>query len=201
MHIDGVPLKRVHSCRHIGVIVDKSLTWQNHIKHVRKKVLAGLHVIKKVRNIIPLKTTKLVYNAIVSSHLDYCDVVWGNCSIILQTKFQKLQNKGARLILNENLNTPSTANLNGLNWITLNNKRRNHDAMVMHKIQHNRAPRYLTTKFTKNDTGYNMRRGNMSVTVPMPKIWFMVYGLLNKVNLQPKAELHDIYNLVKNNTA
>ena len=29
----------------------------------------------------------------------------------------------------------------------------------------------------------------------------MVYGLLNKVNLQPKAELHDIYNLVKNNTA
>ena len=77
--------------------MDENLTWSNHTDHVRKKVLAGMHFTKKVKNLIPQTTTKLLHNAIVSPHLDYCDIVWGNCGTTLKTKLQKLQNKSARM--------------------------------------------------------------------------------------------------------
>ena len=54
----------------------------------------------KVKNIIPQSTRNLLYNTIVSSHFDYCDVVWGNCGLTLQEKLQKLQNRSALIIIN-----------------------------------------------------------------------------------------------------
>ena len=80
--------------------MDENLTWRDHVDYVRMKVLAGIHVTKKVKNLIPQTSTKLLYNAIVSPYFDYCDVVWGNCGTTLQTKLQKLQNKSARMITN-----------------------------------------------------------------------------------------------------
>ena len=102
VNINGTPLKRVHNCKHLGVtcILDENLTWRDHVDYVRMKVLAGIHVTKKVKNLIPQTSTKLLYNAIVSPYFDYCDVVWGNCGTTLQTKLQKLQNKSARMITN-----------------------------------------------------------------------------------------------------
>ena len=60
--INGTPLKHVHTCKHLGVIVDENLIWRNHIDHVRRKALAGVHVIKKVKNIFPQTTIKLLNN-------------------------------------------------------------------------------------------------------------------------------------------
>ena len=61
-----------------------------------------------------------------------------------------------------------------------------------------------TELFRRSVLVQSLDEGGLGVTNIRHKcdgLWFMVYGLLNKVNLQPKTELHDIYNLVKNNTA
>ena len=167
--INGTPLKRVHTCKHLGVIVDENITWRNHIDHVRRKALAGVHVIKKVKNIFPQTTIKLLYNAIVSSHFEYCDVVWGNCGATLQTKLQKLQNKSARMITNAHWSVPSSVNLDELKWAPLEEKRRKHDAIMMFKIVNNLAPMYLKNKFKYTNTGYDLRRSSLSLSTPMPK--------------------------------
>ena len=169
ININGTPLSRVKKCKHLGVIVDENLSWSDHIDQVRKKALSGMHVIRKVKNIIPQSTRNLLYNTIVSSHFDYCDVVWGNCGVTLQEKLQKLQNRSARIIRNVDWSVPSSVNLKELNWISLNAKRRQHDAIMMYKIINNHVPQYLTNKFNIVNSGYALRRSNMSVSIPMPK--------------------------------
>ena len=46
-----------------------------------------------------MKTRKMLFNAIVLPHLDYCCVVWANCTKELQQKLQRLHNYGMRIIL------------------------------------------------------------------------------------------------------
>jgi hypothetical protein len=43
-------------------------------------------------------TLKLIYNAIVQPYFDYCSPFWDNCGIGLKDRFQKFQNRAARVI-------------------------------------------------------------------------------------------------------
>ena len=77
--------------------------------------------------------------------------------------------RSARIIRNVDWSVPSSVNLKELNWISLNAKRRQHDAIMMYKIINNHVPQYLTNKFNTVNSGYALRRSNMSVSIPMPK--------------------------------
>ena len=52
--------------------------------------------------ILPVDTKKKMQN-----HLDYCCVVWQECSLELQRKVESIQNYGMRLILSKPARTPS----------------------------------------------------------------------------------------------
>ena len=61
--IDGIQLKRVRNCKHLGII-DENFTWQDHILKVQKKTSSGLHMLKTVkRYVIDTSTMQMVYNA------------------------------------------------------------------------------------------------------------------------------------------
>ena len=46
-------------------------------------------MLKTVKPNVDENTLQMVYNAIVSSHLNYCDIVWDNCGVTLSNKLQK----------------------------------------------------------------------------------------------------------------
>ena len=37
IRINGKQLKQVRKCKHLGVIIDENLTWQDHVTNVQKK--------------------------------------------------------------------------------------------------------------------------------------------------------------------
>ena len=57
----------------------------------------SIGVLKRVRHLVPNATLKIIYQSLVQSHFDYCNVVLGNCGVTLQNKLQKLQNRAARV--------------------------------------------------------------------------------------------------------
>ena len=103
------------------------------------------------------------------SHLNYCDVVWGNCGVNNQNVLQKVQNRAARIINHAKWDSPSEENLNKLNWITLDQKRNDNIAIMMFKILNGHAPAYLSQKFSFRNHGYNTRSGSLHLNVPQPK--------------------------------
>ena len=75
------------------------LTWNDHTEYVRKKFYAGIGRLKRWSGVLLSRTKKQIYNA---PYLDYCSVVWQECSQCLRQKLERVQNYGMRIILSEN---------------------------------------------------------------------------------------------------
>ena len=100
------------------------------------------------------------------SHLNYCDVVWGNCGVTNQKVLQKVQNRAARIINNAEWNSSATENLSQLTWLTLDKKRKENIAVMMYKILSGRAPDYLIEKLSFREHGHNTRSGSLHLNIP-----------------------------------
>ena len=66
----------------LGVVLDDCLKWQEHVAALRRKCFAGLAKLRMLKDVLPVATKRKVYNALVLPHLDYCSVVWQECSMV-----------------------------------------------------------------------------------------------------------------------
>jgi len=73
-------IKREQSVKYLGVIVDEKLNLSTHLKQIETKLAFASSVIYKTRNIIPLKTLKLLYYCFAYTHLSYCVTAWGSAA-------------------------------------------------------------------------------------------------------------------------
>ena len=70
-------LEIIQKTKYIGVQIDNSLNWKEHIKTVSTKVSRAIGFLKHAMTFLPKETLKTLYTAIVEPHLRYCCSVWG----------------------------------------------------------------------------------------------------------------------------
>ena len=69
--------------------------------------------------------------------LDYGDIVWGDKhNKTLMAKFQLLQGKAAKLILDKAKHSSATEAINELDWLVLSERRRQHRLSFVFKCMH-----------------------------------------------------------------
>ena len=90
--MNGTRVKQVASTKSLGITIDDKLSWNCHIEKLTKKIASGIGAMKRVRHLVPPATLRLIYQALIQPHFDYCSTVWGTCGVTLQDKLQKLQN-------------------------------------------------------------------------------------------------------------
>ena len=76
-------------------------------------------------------------------HLDFCCIIWGNCSSTLDDKLVKFQKRAARVILDCDVYTPSSELFKELNWQTFPERVTYQKAILMYKKINNICPDYL----------------------------------------------------------
>ena len=67
---------QTYSQKHLGVILDFKLTFEEHLNNVLAKVNKAVSLLRKLRNILPRTTLITIYKAFIRSHLDYGDVLY-----------------------------------------------------------------------------------------------------------------------------
>ena len=83
----------------LGVHIDENLSWTVHIETISKRIASGIGALKRIRSFVPHKTLQqFIFNSLIQPHYEYCSAVWGNCNKTLADKFQKLQNRAARVL-------------------------------------------------------------------------------------------------------
>ena len=85
----------------------------------------------------------MFYNSYISPHLDFCSIVWGNCSSTLEDKLVQFQKRAARLILDCDFYTPSSELFKELNWQTFPERVTYQKEVLMYRIINNTCPDYL----------------------------------------------------------
>ena len=58
----------------LGVKLDESLEWNDHIEMICKKVAAGIGLMKRIKPYVPAYTFQTIYNALIQHYCDYCSM-------------------------------------------------------------------------------------------------------------------------------
>jgi hypothetical protein len=145
--VGGKQIEQVDCERLLGVQIDSSLTWNEQVKQVRKKVLFKLSLLRKIRGYLPLSVRKTFFNYYIKPHFDYCSTVWGHTSNKNLDLINKLHKQAARLILDKDYATPSAEMFRDLNWPTFPENTEFREAVLVYKALNNLTPPYLSDMF------------------------------------------------------
>ena len=158
---NGRAVKKVKEQKHLGLILDSSLSFRKHFdeKIIKAKRIIG--IIKHLSKFLPLKTLDQMYKALVRSHLDYCDIIYHippkinpppqlptfNC---LMEKLERVQYQAALAVTGAWQGSNCSKLNEELGWETLSDRRMIRRILQIHKIMNNKTPSYLKNKLPPN---------------------------------------------------
>ena len=116
---------------------------------VSKKVNRVLYTLRFIRQCTNEDLRIKLIQALVVPHLDYCSVVYLDCSTNLKDRIQSLSNICLRYIYGVGRDTHITPYRDKLGWLTTNNRRLYFTSIIIYKILRLHQPEYLTSIFTK----------------------------------------------------
>ena len=92
----------------LGITVNNTLSWNNHIELTVKKLSKACYIIRKAKAYVSVSSLKVIYHAFFHSVLSYGIIFWGNSSY--SSKIFRI-NKKAIIILEGCENRVSSRNL------------------------------------------------------------------------------------------
>lgn len=74
---ENINISSVKSLKYLGIYLDCHLKWDIHIDYVVKKLRSILHRFKYLSQIFKLEQMRILYYALVESHINYGIIAWG----------------------------------------------------------------------------------------------------------------------------
>ena len=169
LKIRGSELDVVNKTKYLGVHVDNSLDWKEHIKTVSTKVSRAIGFLKHAKNILPIASLKTLYSSIVEPHFRYCCSVWGCCGTTDIDQLQKLQNRAARIVTNSSFGAPSRPLIESLGWKTVRELVDQDSRLMVYKSLNGLAPQYMSDLFTRNSACSSRNLRNTKTDLRLPR--------------------------------
>ena len=154
---NGTIVEKVNDQKHLGVILDSSLSFEKHLNEKMIKAKKHIGIIKHLSNFLPLKTLDQMYKALVRSHLDYCDIIYhmpshqnqaplGVTLSSLMEKVERIQYQAALAISGAWRGSSRSKLYEELGWEALSDRRMSRRILQIHKICNNKTPLCLNDK-------------------------------------------------------
>ena len=83
--------KHTNTFKYLGVVLDDTLSFNDHVDYVRMKVSKILGMLSRTRPSLTLEAANRLYKAMVLLVIDYCDAVWHECGQGNSDKIEWLQ--------------------------------------------------------------------------------------------------------------
>ena len=143
--MNGTDIDTVTEHKHLGVVLNSNGTWNDHIDYIIGKASKRLGVLRSLKYKLDRDSLRTIYITHIRSLIDYCDIVWSNCSQELSEKLNKVQYEAARIITG----LPRFCRINSLlsesSLISLESRRTDHKLISFYKILRGQTPDYLTS--------------------------------------------------------
>ncbi|KAK3925041.1 Beta-glucosidase 31 [Frankliniella fusca] len=107
LKINNEKILRVSSTKFLGLIIDETLCWKQHITSIMKKIGSIGGVVFRLRNILNKGALKSIYYGLVQSNLSYTSLIWGTATNSRLNPLQRLQNRTVKQIFGLHYRHPS----------------------------------------------------------------------------------------------
>ena len=147
LRIDDRSVEHVRSFKFLGVVVNDTLTWADHIDMVCKKVSRSLNLLRRLSWFLPQPLLLLYLKSYILPYFDYCDVVWIGCTKAESLRLESLLNFACRTVLHRCKLSSASAARCELGLSTLSSRRKFHLAQTVFKCLYSPCPTYLSWLF------------------------------------------------------
>ena len=87
--VDGHDMKFSNSMTSLGICIDDTLTFDSHISDLCLKASRQISALQRLTGLLDYPSRKAIYSSFISSHFNYCPLVWFFTSRASITKMQK----------------------------------------------------------------------------------------------------------------
>ena len=136
--------------KNLGVILDRHLTLEPHIKSIVSHCYKLLSDIGRIRSVLTNKQTESLVHSVISSRLDYCNSLFLGLNKSIINKLQKVQNAAARLILKKRKRTSIRSDIKDLHWLRVDQRIMFKTLLLVYKCINAIAPDELKSLIEMN---------------------------------------------------
>ena len=88
-----------------GILIDRDLSSDKHIKSLCRKAGQKLNALARIRNYLAHDQKRLLLNSIIKSQFSYCPLIWMFCSRSLNNLINRIHERALRLIHNDHVSS------------------------------------------------------------------------------------------------
>ena len=153
--INKIEIKRSDHVKYLGVYIDDKMNWSYHINHLTQHLRKSIGLICKIRHYVNEKTTRMLYYALVYSHLQYGITSWGFADAFYMKPLNTLHNNVLRILANCGYRTKLSPVYKAQNILKLEDIHKLEVGKLMFKIINNGKPQQYRVLFTKSREIHN----------------------------------------------
>ena len=212
LKIDETVIHPVENTKFLGVIIDKNLSWKDHITKTTTQISRNVGILRKLRNTLPANILFTLYNTLILPYISYSNIAWAitdntfdinHCpwtspNSTKLDKLFKLQKKALRIINNANFNSHTKLIFHKYKTLNIFDINKLQTALFMYRFTHKTLPNSLSNFLIKHSDihNYNTRQAHhyiasspktnhikYSIKVSGPKIW----NILNNKTIDSKT--------------
>ncbi|XP_018494090.1 uncharacterized protein LOC108863898 [Galendromus occidentalis] len=96
--LDGAALAKVRKAKFLGCVLDESLDASLHCEELTKRLKRSTYIVKTLCELAGVGIGKLVYEAYIQSHLNYCPGFWSMSTKKNLLRLHRQQSRAIRII-------------------------------------------------------------------------------------------------------
>ena len=152
------PVKSSQIHKHLGKILDSSLSYEHHSKPILNKVNKTIGLLRKFQLILPRHSLITIYKTFIRPHLDYGDVIYNRAfNESFHQRLESIQYNAAIAIAETIRGTPSEKLFQELGLETLRSRGWFRKLYLFYKILYSKSPSYLFNLIPENNNPYASR--------------------------------------------
>ena len=202
IRVGNDPVEISSHVKYLGVWFDSTITMKKHISEKCRIASLKLYNIKKIHKYLTHDSLVRLVNALVLSHLDYCNALLIGLPDSTLRPLQNVQNSAARVILGLSKFKHISPGLKKLHWLPIKYRIEFKVLTMVFKSLHDEAPTYISDLLELKKSNYSLRSanginlqeqrsklkyyGDRAFSVCAPRLWNM---LPNNVKTSPNLDI------------
>ena len=181
---NGISLKYVNEFNFLGVTIDNTLSWSNHINITANKISKVNGILSKLKTVFPTNILLMIYNSLILSRINYGILTWGFGDVY---RIKLLQKKALRSISKRNYYSHTKPICKSLKVLLFDDIFTLATLKFFYKFNNNFLPKYFyNTNFLKK---YQPNRPNLRQIRPPDYSCFVIDDVNYRPNyLIPKSK-------------
>ena len=171
VEFNGVQLKNTYNEKLLGVVMNEHLSWRQQIDKVANSLIKGIHLLRQIKEYLPIGHRVIYYKCFLQPHIDYCCTVWGKSSHII--RIHKLQKLALRIIYDKPKLTSSGPLFKAAGVLPIQQRVMLQTAIMVYKLLNNWVPKYISDMFVlKSSVAKQITRSseNNELWIPRTKL-------------------------------